>query len=324
MAQPLLLPDQQRSIVEVDGDELHIQCPDGGSVVRTLERMPDDKIEWIEQGRRATYRQLLGQGSESLRFASHHLPVITTFTQGELFPFNSANKGIGFLPKPQYLKEYIELFEAVHDGTRNKPWRESLRERVTAASKFYFAREKIDYRVLTTLEIFERQTFQNLQQTATASLLYTGVSPDWVSFQVNAAVQIIPQEDLRHTFIMRMRTLFESEAFHIYQPQFPYAYLFWICEVKDKSPFRVAVQPDKVQYPKSDGDLEWTQEALASISRAPSMIQKFIREIIENFARERGYSVIDYKLVQEAKGSSRSSPADRGDRFPNAPSPLPS
>ena len=167
--------------------------------------------------------------------------------------------------------------------------------------RYHFAQDKIDYRVLTTLEIFERQTFQNLQSTATASLLYTGVSPDWVSFQVNAAVEIIPQEDLRHTFIMRMRTLFESEAFHIYQPQFPYAYLFWICEVRDKSPFRVAVQPEKVQYPQSDSDLEWTQEALASISRAPGMIQKFIREIIENFARERGYSVINYEFVQEAK-----------------------
>ncbi len=301
MAQPLLLPVKQRSTVEVLGDEVHIQFADGASVLRPVERLPDDKIDWIEQGRRATYRQLMGQGDQSLRFASHHLPVITTYTEGELFPFNSANKGIGFLPKPQYLEEYIDLFEEVHERTQNRPWKESLQERVKAASQFYFAREKIDYRVLTTLEIFERQTFQNLQHTATASLLYTGVSPDWVSFQVNAAVQIIPQEDLRHTFIMRMRTLFESEAFHIYQPQFPYAYLFWICEVRDKSPFRVAVQPDKVQYPQSDGDLEWTQEALASISRAPSMIQKFIREIIENFARERGFTVIDYEFVQEAK-----------------------
>ncbi len=301
MAQPLLLPVRQRSTLEVLGDEVHIRFSDGASVRRSIERLPDDKIDWIEQGRRATYRQLLGQGSESLRFASHHLPVITTYTEGELFPFNSANKGIGFLPKPQYLNEYIDLFEEVHERTRNRPWKESLRERVKAASQFYFAREKIDYRVLTTLEIFERQTFQNLQHTATASMLYTGVSPDWVSFQVNAAVEIIPQEDLRHTFIMRVRTLFESEAFHIYQPQFPYAYLFWICEVRDKSPFRVAVQPDKVQYPQADGDIAWTEEALASIGRAPSMIQKFIREIIENHARERGYTLIDKEFVREAR-----------------------
>ena len=301
MAQPILLPVQQRSRVDVIGGQLNITFSDGASALRPIETLPDDKIDWIEQGRRATYRQLLGQGDQSLRFASHHLPVITTYTEGELFPFNSANKGIGFLPKTQYLQEYIDLFEEVHERTRNRPWKESLRERVKAASKFYFAREKIDYRVLTTLEIFERQTFQNLQRTPTASLLYTGVSPDWVSFQVNAAVEIIPQEDLRHTFIMRVRTLFESEAFHIYQPQFPYAYLFWICEVRDKSPFRVPVQLEKVQYPTSEGGLAWTDEALASISRAPSMIQKFIREIIENHARERGYSVIDADFVKEAR-----------------------
>jgi hypothetical protein len=301
VAQPILLPEPQRSHVEVLGDKVHLRFPDGASDLRPIETLPDDKIDWIEQGRRATYRQLLGQGDQSLRFASHHLPVITTFTEGELFPFNSANKGIGFLPKTEYLQEYIDLFEEVHERTQNRPWKESLRERVKAASKFYFAREKIDYRVLTTLEIFERQTFQNLQRTPTASLLYTGVSPDWVSFQVNAVVEIIPQEDLRHTFIMRVRTLFESEAFHIYQPQFPYAYLFWICEVKDKSPFRVPVQPEKVQYPQSDSGLTWTPEALASISRAPSMIQKFIREIIENFARERGYTTIDKEFVKEAR-----------------------
>ena len=89
MGQPLLLPVQQRSTVEVLGDEVHIEFPDGASVRRSIERLPDDKIDWIEQGRRATYRQLLGQGSESLRFASHHLPVVTTYTEGELFPFNA-------------------------------------------------------------------------------------------------------------------------------------------------------------------------------------------------------------------------------------------
>ena len=46
--------------------------------------------------------------------------------------------------------------------------------------------------------------------------------------------------------------------------------------------------------------LAWTAEAIASIGRAPSMIPKFIREIIENHARERGYTLIDNELVREA------------------------
>ena len=69
MAQPLLLPDQERSHVEVRGDTVHIRLPDGASVLRPIQALPEDKIDWIEQGRRATYRQLMGQGDQSLRFA---------------------------------------------------------------------------------------------------------------------------------------------------------------------------------------------------------------------------------------------------------------
>ncbi len=38
-----------------------------------------------------------------------------------------------------------------------------------------------------------------------------------------------------------------------------------------------------------------------AVARAPSMIQEFVREIIENFAHERGDSVIESEFVQEAK-----------------------
>ena len=49
------------------------------------------------------------------------------------------------------------------------------------------------------------------------------------------------------------------------------------------------------------GDIEWTQEALDSIARAPGMIQKYIRDLIENHARERGYSKIDKTFVAKAR-----------------------
>jgi hypothetical protein len=289
------------SRVKCVGDEIQIQLP-GGTITRTTQTLPEDKIAWINQGRKKTYAQLLGEGDESLRFASHHLPVVSTYSEDQLFPFNMANKGIGFIPKAEYIQEYIEFLEDVHKRTLGMPWKESLQDRVKAVRKFYFTKEKIDYRCLSSLEIFEKNTFRNLQKTPLASLLYTGTSPEWVSFQVNTAVEIVPQGDPRHTFVMRVRTLFESEAFHIYQPQFPYAYFFWICEVKDKSPFRVKVQPDKVQYMTSDdGEIEWTQEAVEAIGRAPGMIQKYIRDLIENHARERGYKKIDKKFVTEAR-----------------------
>ena len=38
-----------------------------------------------------------------------------------------------------------------------------------------------------------------------------------------------------------------------------------------------------------------------AVARAPSMIQEFVREIIENFAHERGDNVIEPEFVQESK-----------------------
>ncbi len=48
MAQPLLLPDRERSSVEVMGDKVHVRFPDGSSYLRPIESLPEDKIEWID------------------------------------------------------------------------------------------------------------------------------------------------------------------------------------------------------------------------------------------------------------------------------------
>lgn len=286
--------------IAVEGEVARVDLPET-TLRLPLMSLPEDKIEWIEGGRRATYSQLLNGKGGPIKFAAHHLPMITTYSSGCTFPFNCCNKGVGFLPKKQHIGEFVDFFRNIHERTRGIPWRESLAQRVEAARRFYFDREKIDYRVFATLEIFEKTTLSNLRRTPLASLLFTGDSPVFTSFQVNAAVEIIGQDDPRHTFIMLLRTLFEADPFHIYQPQFPYAYLFWISEVKDKTPVRMEAQPGKVQYERAEGGLRWETEALDAIGRAPSLIQKHIRELIETYARQRGYLVITGEFVQEAK-----------------------
>ena len=286
--------------VEVDDHTIFVDLEDG-PLRLPLRSLPLDKIEWMENGRRRVYDTIQSGRADTLTGPSHHLPMVTTYSAGRTFPFNCCNKGVGFQPKAEYLDECIEHLQNVHESTRGKPWRESLNERVEAARWFYFDREKIDYRACATLEIFEKTTFSNLQRTPLASLLYTGDSPVFVSFQLNTAVEIIDQDDPRHTFTMLMRTLFESEPFHIYQPQFPYAYIFWISEVIDKTPVRVKEQPTKVQYVAEEGGIEWEDDAIEAIGRAPSLIQEYIRDLIEDYARQRGYSVITSSFVEEAK-----------------------
>lgn len=286
--------------VEV-GEEFIVVEMESGPQRFELRALPEKYIDWMEQGRRRVYDTILNGRSDTLTGPPHHLPMVTTYSPGSAFPFNCCNKGVGFQPKPEYLEEGIARLRDVHRRTRGKAWQESIRDRVEAVQWFYFNREIIDYRRLATLEIFEKNTYRNLRRNPIASLLYTGESPIFTSFQINAAVEIIGQDDPRHTFTMLVRTLFESEPFHIYQPQFPYAYIFWISEVISKTPFRVPVQPTKVQYETEKGDVRWDSDALEAVGHAPSMIQEYIRDLIESYARERGFQVITLALVEEAK-----------------------
>ncbi len=285
--------------ISVEQDAMAIDLP-SGPVRLPVTPLPERFVDWIDEGRRGMYGRLRGN-EENVNFFSQHLPVLVTYTPGSVFPFNCGNKGVGFLPKSEYLEEYTKLYRETMEKTRGIPWKDSLQQRLETVSRFNFNHDVIDYRCLTSLEIFEKRTFSNLCQNPLASLHYTGNCPSYTSFQLNCGVDIIGQDDPRHTFIMLSRIMFEYDSFHITQPQFPYAYLFWISEVQDKTPHRVEEQPDKVQYMTRAGDLEWAPEAITAVNRAPGMVRMHIREQVEKYARERGFEKITPVLLQEAK-----------------------
>lgn len=271
----------------------------GGVRELPLMPLPDNVIAWLEQGRRGVYDKLLQKGAPL--FHASHLPVMVTFNEGRDFPFNCSNKGVGLIPKPQYLQHYIHLFRGIMEKTKGRPWQESLAERIQAVSKFYFRRDVIDYRALTTLEIFERTTYQNLRRNPVASLHYTGNAPDYMSFQVDSVVEIIGPDDPRHEFIRLARTMFEFDSFHIAQHEFPHAYILWVNQVQDKTPFRVPEKPNKVAHMPSRGGLEWDADAMDSVNRAPGMIRQFITEQIEKYARRRDFARVTLQVVREAR-----------------------
>ncbi len=257
--------------------------------------LPDKCIDWIEQGRRGMYNRLLQK--EAPEFFSAHLPVVITQAKEGEFPFNCSNKGIGYVPRQERLSEYIDLFQETLHNTRGKPWQESMAARIEAMSQFYFDRDAVDYRAMTGLEIFARQTYQNLEQTPLAALHFTGCAPEYMSFQLNCAVEVIAEDDPRHTFVLLARTMFEYDDFHIVQPQYPFAYIFWISEVVDKTPRQVPTEKEVSVH----GGMRWSPEASQAVERAPGMIQQFIREQIEQYAADKGVEEIGLQLVQEAR-----------------------
>ncbi len=293
------LENQELSKFSIAKDEATVSF-EGNVQTFPLMELPEKYFSWINNGRKQMYDKIVKNTAGHGFFASH-LPVVTTFSKSKLFPFNSSNKGVGFIPKPEYLQEYIDLFRTTMENTKGIPWEESLHKRIECVSQFYFNEDKIDKRVLSTLEIFEKQTFKNLNETPKAAIHYTGNAPDYISFQLNAAVEIIGPEDPRHEFIKLARTMFEYNSFHIYQHNFPYAYLFWISELVDKTPYRVPQKNKKVVNIKSAGGLNWSPEASESINRAPGMIRQFIRQQIEKYATDRGYTEITLDFVREAR-----------------------
>ena len=166
--------------------------------------------------------------------------MVGTWDTNALFP-NLANKGVGFTPKDEHLSYYLELVESAVEKISELPphaVNETRELRLATAREFYANPDHIDWRRLGLLEIFEGVTYQNLTKNPFASVLWTGNSPVFMSFQVDCVVEIITTEDPRYRFSWAMRRLFEYEPFHVVQTIFPYAYCFWVYNYIDKTPKR--------------------------------------------------------------------------------------
>ena len=259
------MTQRDASRIEVGDDSIIVPLPDGPIRLPSTSA-PPELSDWLDEGRRSMYQSLLEPSAGPARFFAQHLPTVVTYNQSTVFPFTCGNKGVGYMPLPEHLEHFSHRYRDTIEASKGKPWQESLRQRVGAASEFNLSPEFIDRRCLVSLEIFERQTFKNLSQLPLASLLFTGHSPSFTSFQVNCAVEIIGPGDPRYTFITLARTMFEYDDFHITQQNFPYAYLFWISQCVSKTPFRRTGEMDDRAASRIDDELgmPWDDDALAA------------------------------------------------------------
>ena len=170
---------------------------ENGDVVRELaiQELPQTFIQWQLDYKRRVYDAI--EKDEYIAFNAGHLPVVATMNDEGLIP-NLANKGVGFTPKDEYIEHYVKLVEDAVDQIIKLPPHavdETRALRIATAREFYKHPEHIDWRRLGLLEIFEGETYRNLTKRPVASVLWTGDSPVFVSFQVDCAVEIIPKED---------------------------------------------------------------------------------------------------------------------------------
>lgn len=281
--------------VRREGAELRIDLPTGLLQLPGA-NLPAPLLDWIDSGRRETYRAL-AEGSGGAAFFAQHLPVLVTRREGSAFPFSCANKGVGYLPRPGRLEELSALYRRAAEGAAGRPARETLGERLAAAARFGFDRGAVDDRCLGTLEIFEGSTLENLRRYPLAALLFTGHGPRYLSYQVDCAVEIVEPGDPRFEFLRLARSLFEYDGFHVAQPRFRYAYVFWVSEARDKTPRRVHGGGPCAPRPPAPA---WEDDALLAMGAVPVRAREEARREVEGYAAERGFERVTRELAEEA------------------------
>ncbi len=284
------------------GEETLAFTVDGQEKVYPRVRLPDTFVDWIVEGRKAMYDMLEGQGHAP--FFGSHLPVVVTQSRHDRFPFNTGNKGLGLLPVPEKVDDYCQLYQETFQRGREEEWSQSLQTRLAAVRSF-ISSEDIWPEALVSLEIFEKTTFANLADFPIATLHYTGDGPVYKSFQVNTVVQIVPPEHPAYRFAFLSRQLFEYDSFHITQTMFPYAYVFYPVEVRDKTPYPRRADGPAPAQPKEWAEMKlvWDDSVLEQLVRAPAMIQKFIIRITEEYAREHGHSSVSLEMFNTVRGA---------------------
>ena len=68
-----------------------------------------------------------------------------------------------------------------------------------------------------------------------------------------------------------------------------------------RCPFSDVVQGMTAAGPDSDG-FPWTPEAVTRLERVPDFVRPMARAGIEKLARDRGYTSVDGRVLDEAKG----------------------
>ncbi len=207
------------------------------SVATKLQQMPPEFLVWQCDDRHGAFAAM-GRG-EVPRSLAAHLPVLSTLNEpGAAFPIRSCTKGVGLLPRQEYLAEHLTSIVDCLRRCQQTSGSESLSDRIGTAMSLYARPERIDPTVFGAIEIFEGTTYENLRRDPRATLLFTGSGPGYLSYQVDCSAEILGPEDPRFEFLLGMRSLFEKERFHIQQPRYPLGYLFYIQEIIEKTPRR--------------------------------------------------------------------------------------
>ncbi len=197
--------------------------------------LPAEFLHWQRDSRLALFETLSAKGVGAVKAMPAHLAVMASV--GSDGSVNLASKGIGLVPKPELVKGFTELFAQTVRECQGVQWNLTLSRRMRSLLSFYLDLANMDTTKLGGLEIFEGKTYENLGEDPRASLLFTGSSPDFMSYQIDGHVEFVEPQDPYYEFIRSSRELFGKDGFHVHQTAYPHGFVYHVKRVVDKRPF---------------------------------------------------------------------------------------
>ncbi len=196
------------------------------------QNIPENFIRWAYHERaRLIRRQAAGEAIEPnevfLGFSRHTPAIVSSGPAG----LNASIKGVGFLPKNEYLQATLEAY-LQHIATG---WREGYSEDgLQLLMDLIYGencQDRIDFTHFGTLELARAHTWQNLQADPQVTLLF--YQPPAISFEVRGRAAIHTEGSPYHQLINA-----QHDVYHHPNPQGwkdrP-AYVFTIEEIFDNS-----------------------------------------------------------------------------------------
>ena len=198
--------------------------------------LPDDFVHWSVERRLETLDRVRNNQPPSL--SGPHNGMVASYgirRKDSRFIINNAVKGMGFLPKPERVKELIKLLETTIDSSDE--YKLNVLENLYKNVDQYFTRKGLVSLELYTNPRFETHTFLNEMENPAVSIVFLDIP----SFEVRALARLLHPEDPSlseyEKDIVKYANLIHS-YFHGHFDRDFIAVIYFVVEVFDNTPRR--------------------------------------------------------------------------------------
>ena len=215
-------------------------------MTETPARSAESFFTWSYKTRASTVLKLFkGEEMSSekmfLSFTSHNPAVVSHGPAG----LNASIKGVGWVPKPEHLEETLAVYLEHIDSYRKDDKAYSQRGLEILVKHLYSpeAEARIDFSLITSLEMAKRHSWENFRANPEATLIY--YQPPAVSYELRGRMEI-HEDGIYQRFVNAQHDVYHAPNRDRW-PERP-AYVFRIEEIYDNSASKNGFG-QKLEYP---------------------------------------------------------------------------